>query len=80
VIIVILSHQTGFLTVRAINISTKTTKRGFNCGFKIINRFDDIYFHKCSAVAEISNLLATIDMGQKFGGCAAFFWRVLGPI
>ena len=25
---------------------------------------------KCSAVAEMGDRLATIDMGQKFGGCA----------
>jgi len=26
----------------------------------------------CSAVADMGDCLATIDMGQKFGGCAPF--------
>jgi len=28
---------------------------------------------KCSAVAEIGNRLATVDMGRKVGGCCAPF-------
>jgi len=29
------------------------------------------YSYKCSAVAEMGDHLATIDMGRKFGGCVA---------
>ena len=33
----------------------------------------------CSAVAEMGDRLATIDMGQKDGGCCAPFGGKLGP-
>jgi len=38
-----------------------------------------VYFNKCSAVAEMGNRLATIDMGQKLGGCVPFGEGELGP-
>jgi len=36
-------------------------------------------FNKSSAVAEMIDHLATIDMGRKVGGCCAPFGRELGP-
>jgi len=34
-----------------------------------------IFLNKCSAVAEMGDRLATIDMGRKIGGCACPFWE-----
>jgi len=36
--------------------------------------------NKSSAVAEMGDCLATIDMGQKEGGCCAYFRGERGPI
>jgi len=35
--------------------------------------------NKCSALAEMGDHLATIDMGQKWGGCAPLGEGELGP-
>jgi len=34
------------------------------------------FVNKCSAVAEMGDRLATIDMGRKVGGCAPCFFGV----
>jgi len=33
-----------------------------------------VFLNKCSAVAEMGDRLATVDMGRKLGGCAPFGW------
>ena len=48
---------------------------------KSVQRFPRYFTqqNKCSAVAEMGDRLATIDMGRKLGGCAPFARRELDP-
>ena len=59
-------------SIELSNINKQLDCRNF---FNVVQRY-----YKSSAVAEMGDRLATIDMGRKLGDVPLFCWGELGPI